>query len=447
MQGARVAVVNGQLVWSTDNDQKIIQNGYLANDIVYSIISLITNKVKLAPWDVYKIVDESSLKRYKSALSDRNYREAKDLKLKALELYTGDAKLNELLRYPNDSESWSDLMEQSSGYKLLTGDKFLWGELLQAGANTGKPQSIHVLPAHLMQIIATRTFPVAEAGYQINYGYIKTFSREEVLHEKYWNPQWDTNGQQLYGLSPLRAACKNIDRNNSAKEVSTKKFRNGGAEGVLYQDDEKLTDSDLAEEQIGALEKSWNEKYGGPRNAGKIVLSGYKVGWARIGLSPVDMQIIDSEKWDLRMLCAIYGVPSQLLNDPDNKTYNSLREAEKALTSRCAMPELIATRESLNRKLRTDWGYKGSNIFLDFDTSVYPELQENEADKAAWMNKSVLTIRQRFELQGIEIPDNVPDEVLDILLAPNNLVDVNSLGLNVPDISTDASDLGKMRML
>jgi HK97 family phage portal protein len=439
--------VDGQLVWSTDNDQKIISNGYLANDIVYSAIGLITNKVKLAPWDVYKIVDESSLKRYKSALADGKFKEARDFKRKALELYTGDARLNELLKYPNESESWTDLMEQATGYKLLTGDKFLWAELLQAGANTGKPISIRVLPSHLMQIIATRTFPVTEAGYQINYGYIKTFTAEEVMHEKYWNPQWDTLGSQLYGLSPLRAACKNIDRNNSAKEASTKKFRNGGAEGVLFQDDDKLSDPDLAEEQIGALEKSWNEKYAGSRNAGKIVLSGYKVGWAKIGLSPVDMAIIDSEKWDLRMLCNIYGVPSQLLNDPDNKTFNSLREAEKALTSRCAIPELISTRESVNRKLLTDWGYKGQNILIDFDTSVYPELQENESDKATWMAKAVLTIRQRYELMGIEIPDGVPDETLDTLLVPAGLQDVNSLGLTVPDIGQDASDLNKAKLL
>jgi HK97 family phage portal protein len=442
-----MSVVNGQIVWDTTNDKQIIKNGYEANDIVYSVINIITNKVKVAPWAVYKIVDESSLKRYNGALINKDFKAAKEFKRKALEPYDGDGKLNELLQYPNSEETWADQIEQASGFKLLTGDKYLWGELLKAGANSGKPNSLHVLPSHLMHIIASRGFPMEAVGYEMWMGYIKKFTREEVLHEKYWNPRYSLNGGQLYGMAPLQAACKNIDRSNSAKEAGAKKFKNGGAEGVLYQDDDKLDDADLAEAQIGALEKSWNDKYAGSSNAGKIVLSGYKVGWASIGLSPVDLAIIESEKWDLRMICNIFGVPSQLMNDPDNKIQANVDAAEKALTSRCAVPLLISHRDSVVRKLRTDWGYKGKNIYVDFDTSVYSELQEDEKDKAAWLSKSVLTIKQRYEIMGIEMPDNIPDEIADMLLVPAGLKDVNSLGLTVPDIGADVADLGKMKLL
>lgn len=439
--------INGQLIWGIENDYEIVMKGYLANDIVYSIISLITAKAKVPSWSAYKIVDESSLKLYQAFLQNKEYKKAAEYKRKALEL-THDSKLDELFKYPNEEETWSDLIEQACGYKLLTGDKYLYADLLKAGANGGKPNSLYVLPSQMMQIYSSLTFPAYPTGYQINYGYVVQMQPESILHEKYWNPKWDVLGNQLYGLSPLRAACKNIDRSNAAKEASTKKFKNGGAEGVLYYDDAAMTgDMDLAEEQIGAMKRKWEQEYGGPANAGKIVLSGYKMGWAGVGLSPVDLAIIEAEKWDLRMLCNIYGVPSELLNDPDNKTMNNKKEAERALTSRCALPLLISHRESFNRKLQTDWGYKGQNIYVDFDLSVYPELQESQADKAAWMAMGPLTIRQWYEMREIETPEGTPDEILDMMLVPQTLRDVESMGLTAPDIGNSVNNLGKMNLL
>jgi HK97 family phage portal protein len=442
------ASYGGMLVWSTNNDRKIITNGYLANDIVYSIINLVTNKAKIAPFNAYTVEDEQELKLYFAAMQNKDYKQAREHRHKALKLYNGDARLNELLKYPNEGETWADMCEQAYGYKLLTGDKYLYANQLSMGADQGKPMSLHVLPSHLMQIYSSDTFPAYEVGYQISYGYVQKLTAESVLHEKYWNPTWDVNGAQLYGLSPLRAACKNIDRSNSAKASSTAKFKNGGAEGFAYNDDEVVSgDEDLPSEQVGALKKAWQQEYSGPDNAGKIVFSGYKMGYTQVGLSPVDLNIIESEKWDLRMLCNIYGVTSDMLNDPDNKSQNNKIESEKALTSRCAIPLLTDHRDSLNRKLRRDWGYKNTRIILDFDTSVYGELQDREKDKASWLAMVPLTVRQRYEEIGREIPASLSEETLETLLVPANLRDFESLGLSVPDIAGSADQLGKMNLL
>ncbi len=48
----------------------------------------------------------------------------------------------------------------------------------------------------------------------------------------------------------------------------------------------------------------------GSDNWGRIGVSGYKLGWQSVGLSPVDLSIIESEKWDLKRFGAVYGVPS-----------------------------------------------------------------------------------------------------------------------------------------
>ena len=92
----------------------------------------------------------------------------------------------------------------------------------------------------------------------------------------------------------------------------------------------------------------------------------YKMGFVPIGISPVDMAVIESEKWDLKRLCSVYGVPQQLVGDSDTSTYNNVKEAEKALTSRVAMPLLNSFRNHLNRKINTDWGYKNSGYVIDY---------------------------------------------------------------------------------
>ena len=134
------------------------------------------------------------------------------------------------------------------------------------------------------------------------------------------------------------------------------------------------------------------------------------MGWIPIGLSSEDMQLIESEKWDLRRLCSVFGVQSQLLNDPDNKTYNNQQEAEKALTLRCALPELTSYRDSFNHKLHKDLGGKLNEI-IDFDMSCYSELQDNVKDVADWTSKLLaVSPNEQRELCGLE---SIDDEALN----------------------------------
>jgi len=365
---SQIAIERGIVTWQGADQRSFVDDGYAANDIVYSIIKLITDKAKIAPFHVYKVVDEKAAKKYKSlaAQKDINLKELETLHKKAYELYTGDQRLNELLKYPNEEDCWSDLVEQWCGFKLITGNSFIYGKLIEAGNNQGKPFELFALPSQYMAIIANiNVFPPTRAGYQLYYGQMWSFDTKEILHDKYFNPQWGVTGGQLYGQSPLRAAAKNLTRSNEAKTAAVASFQNGGPAGVLFMNDERF-DPTSGQAQAQALKTAVSQK-GGAANFNSIAVSGYKVDWKQIGLSPVELNIIESEKWDLKALCNIYGVPSQLLNDSDSKTYNNQREGEKALTLRCAIPLLNALTENLNRKLHTDWGYKGTNLYVDYD--------------------------------------------------------------------------------
>jgi HK97 family phage portal protein len=433
---SQIAIERGIVTWQGADQRSFVDDGYVANDIVYSIIKLITDKAKIAPFHVYKVVDEKAAKKYKSlaAQKDINLKELETLHKKAYELYTGDQRLNELLKYPNEEDCWSDLVEQWCGFKLITGNSFIYGKLIEAGNNQGKPYELFALPSQYMAIIANiNVFPPTRAGYQLYYGQMWSFDTKEILHDKYFNPQWGVTGGQLYGQSPLRAAAKNLTRSNEAKTAAVASFQNGGPAGVLFMNDERF-DPTSGQAQAQALKTAVSQK-GGAANFNSIAVSGYKVDWKQIGLSPVELNIIESEKWDLKALCNIYGVPSQLLNDSDSKTYNNQREGEKALTLRCAIPLLNALTENLNRKLHSDWGYKGTNLYVDYDLSVFGELEANKAEQTAWLNTAWwISPKQKLDIMNIEVPDYIPTEELEKLYIPTGLQTIDQFQpLNIPD--------------
>jgi HK97 family phage portal protein len=433
---SQIAIERGIVTWQGADQRSFVDDGYVANDIVYSIIKLITDKAKIAPFHVYKVVDEKAAKKYKSlaAQKDINLKELETLHKKAYELYTGDQRLNELLKYPNEEDCWSDLVEQWCGFKLITGNSFIYGKLIEAGNNQGKPYELFALPSQYMAIIANiNVFPPTRAGYQLYYGQMWSFDTKEILHDKYFNPQWGVTGGQLYGQSPLRAAAKNLTRSNEAKTAAVASFQNGGPAGVLFMNDERF-DPTSGQAQAQALKTAVSQK-GGAANFNSIAVSGYKVDWKQIGLSPVELNIIESEKWDLKALCNIYGVPSQLLNDSDSKTYNNQREGEKALTLRCAIPLLNSLTENLNRKLHTDWGYKGTNLYVDYDLSVFGELEANKSEQTDWLDKAWwISPKQKLDIMNIEVPDYIPTEELEKLYIPTGLQTIDQFQpLNIPD--------------
>ncbi len=425
-----------------ENNQEYLEEGYGANDIVYSILTMAADKERMAPWDVYKIVDESSLKLYEAEMSAKmvNRKKALDYRTKAIQLFHGDDKLNQILQWPNDYETFNDLVANSGISKRATGNRFLKGTILDLGNNKGKVQEIHLLPAQHISITGSGMFPAKALEYNMQLGEMVKFTPEEILHDKLYNPLYDFAGHSLYGMAPLKAAVRNLTRNRSAKIASVKSFDNLGPQNILFTKDTRLT-SDQAEAQLRAVKNKLDTEYTGTWNINKTVASAYEMGAISLGLSPADLKLIEAEKWDAVMLANVFNFPHLLLMG-DHATMNNAREAEKALTTRCALPYLISFRNTFNKKLRTDWGYKGSNIYVDFDLSVYSELQADMGQLTDWALKSWwIPARMKYDIQQLDIPDYLASEpMLDRILVPSGLQEIGNLNPEMLDNEMDNID-------
>jgi phage portal protein BeeE len=451
-------ILKGVVTWSGQNATAFVNEGYAGNDIVYSVVNMISDKAKISPWGAYKKKNttegrkaaakyEAKLKAAMNCKSIKaaervNWKEIEELKNAAYEPYDNDDKLNQLLALPDPegNTTWSELVEAAITFRLITGNSFIYGPIIEAGKNEGKPLFLMTLPSQWMSIIADLTAMYARAkAYRLymgaGIGY--PIPKEAIVHVAKFNPMWNASGQQLYGMSPLQAAQKKVTRINESLTASVANLQNGGPAGVLSLEHIEGMDQDVATEQVTQLRQKLVE-YSGSKNKNRVATSGYPVKWTDIGLSNVDLAILEGERHDLRSICNVYNVPSTLLNDPDAKNENNQTAAEKALTVRAALPELIALRDALNMQM-AKWGWK--DIILDFDLSVFPELQEDKLTQAQFLDIACVTLKQRYEMMGLEADPSISDEMLNTIYYKGQ--PLSESGANDPLIDPYATQLNE----
>jgi len=424
---------NGQTLEST------IKDGYSGNGSVYSIIRMIVDKAKVAPWAEYQITDTVAYKEYKAAQSTASstgvknlQREVKYMKDAALKPVTITSKIGDLISKPNPEDAWSDIVDLFGVYKLSTGNSFIRAKLLDSGKNIGQPQELYTLPSQWMQLIVDLgMYPhLLPIGYRLMYGEPNVFLREEILHDKYSNPNWSTTGEQLMGLAPLQAAYLELSRDNKGKQRAVSSYEHGGPPGVMSIDGGPGADGAFLQTQVDML-KARMAEYEGSYNANKPAFSGYPAKWTAIGLSPVDLELAEVEGHNLDSLCRPFKVPSLLLSRQGSQSYNNWIEARKALVTDCALPLLCDMRDQLNRKFETDWKAPKGRV-CDFSMHVYPELEADRMKQAQWLNTAWwLPPQMKYEQMGLDIPDYISEEDLQQIILPSGLtaLDIANAGV------------------
>lgn len=418
-------------------DKKLFVNeGWSKNVIVYSVISKIAQTAAQAEFGAYKIINDKAYKDYKNVCGTAHYKEKFfDLRLlrsKALELLPDTHDLNKLLKYPNEQQGQASFIENYLGMEMITGDGYMWASL----NGRKQPIELFVLPSQYMTIVPTNTFPMRESAYQLSFGgKIIPLTKEEVMHTKYWNPHWNVDGLHLYGFSPLHAGWLSIQQDNDAKKAGIEILQNRGPRGLVGWDVSGIPNADFnkAKEQTGRLKEAWEQTKKEYKDDLAIMIG--KVNWVQTGLSMTDLQILDVSKYTQVDICNLYGVSAKLFNAADDAKFSNLQEYRKDLISNVALPKLDKLRDSLNRKLMTDWGYKGQNIIVDFDATVFKELDEDKTALSQWMTQAAcFTENEKRIALGYDAVEYAPDNanLMDKIYKPSNQLPLEKLGIIAP---------------
>ena len=414
------------IVWNPENDDTYIRDGYRRNATIYSLVNLITNAATTIPFQIYEKVNENEVKRYKSLTSGsvdaQSLLKANLIRKNAMVELEG-TELHQLLERPNAAQSYSSWISELIAFGKLTGNRYIYGIAPETGINKGKYKELYVMPSQIMEIVSGGIMQPVQK-YRIEYQGDYDIPAEDICHIKDFNPYYDGTGSHLYGQSPLRAGLRSLTTNNEAVQTGVKYLQNQTARGILTSDE-----GDLNEVQAQQLKDKFRKNFQGADNAGDVIITPKKLSWVNFGLNAADVSLIEQYNASIKDLCNIYSVPVQLLNNTESATYNNMKEAKKALYQNAVIPELNKIRDELNRWLAPMYGDK---LFIDFDYSAIPELQEenekvvDQLSKAWWVTPNE---KRRVMNYGVD-EENI---ALDNYYIPANLLPIETNEMPIPD--------------
>jgi HK97 family phage portal protein len=397
-------VGNTPIVFYDFNREDYISKGYSGSSEIYAIIRKITDKLQVAT--PYLYIDDSQVKSKKYTYTIKEIAKNRLLKKKSLDFADEETDLAKLLKAPNDDETWREFISLIRTFYFVQGEMFIYREM----GDDECAISLHVAPSQHMTPVYGDNHKSIIKGWRlrIDTDYTRYLPAEHVLHMKMSNPNFNLQGSQLRGMSPLMSGLKYLQLDDNSLEAWLKTMANEGAKGIISPNhaDPKLW---LTPPQVKETEAMVDEKIHGYKNKNKIVVSNMPLQYTHIGLSPDAMNIVKALEFAGHKLCTLWGL-SPVLFEPD-PTYQNQKEASKRFVLEVVLPYLNAEEDKLNAWLVEPFRRRdGKNYVIDYDISVYEELMLSPEDIDALLK--IYTINElRVMTGGDEHPNPYADEI------------------------------------
>jgi len=354
-------------------DKKLIIEGYDRNAQAYSIIRKISETGSDIPWIPHTIESDGSMKE------------------------VTEGRFHDFVMMPNDNQTQKEFKMDSNGYFLTTGDLFWhFPDIVGFPSN-----QLTVKESQLIEVLKNRSEPLVPTGYKFELGTKReAFTLEEIIHQKYFNPT--TKGiLSLRGMSPLTAGFLTLSADNQRAEAQESMMRNRGAIGFISNESDQLLSPEDRDIQQGLMDKI----LGGARKFNQVVVGKSKAKFNQIGMSSSDLEILKTSIQNLRTLCNVYGAPSELFNDPANKTFANQKTALKAFYENAVLPVDRRFLSKFNEDVVPVWSKADNkNYVVTQDLSHVGALQEDQDLKAARADKITNSITKVIQSvsQGLD---------------------------------------------
>lgn len=408
---AGTSFINDSIARFPDWTVSELTGKYATSDHVYSVINKIAETSSLIPFYSYVKKEEKSLKRY-NTVTNRQFYSSKGLfdirlmQIKALEEAPEDDALNTLLDTPNDYMTKADFFLAAFAYYLLNGEAFIWKEKLKAGGNEGKVKQLHIWEPGNVVMHVTSKFPQTITGYSYVVGgktIVGPLPPEDVIQWKKFNPlgcNW--NGDNLRGLSPLKALTNTLTRLEESDKRSVSQMKNGGVPGIVY--DEGIGANEIGQPEFDAQKKAFYDFVTNEENTGAPFFVGSKKGYLQTGLKLADLELMALGKVDFKRVCNVYKISDILFNSDVAATESNVNEMIKQMYTNACLPMIYSLRDKLNRELAA-----GFQRYLDVDLSNITELQDDLKQMADILAALPITpsgneMRELFRYERVDDP-------------------------------------------
>lgn len=408
---------NGIFYKIPDNPREYVWKGYQGNPDVYAVINMIAKKAASVPFYVYVVSNKKSFNRTKNNKFN--------ILKKGLDEVEG-TDLNKIIARPNEMQGQQEFIESMVAFLEITGNAYAYKFSPEVGRNKGVPTKMYPMPSQYTQIVGGNGNFEPIAGYKLQIGdQAIDFTDKEVAHIKFFNPNFDISGTELYGQSPLKAAWQTVASSNEGTKAKAKAFMNGGVAGLLFGGDK---DAMLDGEQISKINQQIETNLMGSENYKKIVATNGIIDYKQIGMSPADLEIIQSIGADRDTICRVFGV-DPILFATDSSSYNNKELAYKGLVTNTVIPILNLIRDMFNYHLASYYSQRdGVEYYIDYDAQAFPEMQK-DMDKIVAQMKEAWWVTPNEKRDAMNY-DKLEDPDMDRILVPSNLTYIDEIGFN-----------------
>lgn len=193
---------------------------------------------------------------------------------------------------------------------------------------------------------------------------IRIYNDKTVWHNKLF-------GNGIVGMNPIAYARNSIGVGQAAEFATTKIYRNGGKPSGLLMIDKTLT-----ADQRAKIKQNFAELAEG--NEERLFVLEADMKYEQVSLSPQDIELLQSRRFQIEDICRFFGVPSILVNDNHENTAwgTGIEQIIQGFYKFGLRPITSRYAESMKARLLTPQQRDTMEIRFDFDDLLEASLAD-----------------------------------------------------------------------
>lgn len=350
---------------------------------VWACVVLIVENISSLPLDVFKQDDDGKREQDKGSRLYQVLHTSPNKRQTAMEFW-----LQMLLNYVLRGNAYARIVRDSAGDVV----------------------SLWPLASDQVEVI------VAEDG---NLVYVYSYDREGFVYSERDILHIRGMGNGVVGMSPLEYMRSSVGVAISAQNHTTKVFRkNARRPGVM------MSDSVLTPEQRAAVKENFGDIVTGEGKELYVLEAQFK--FEPLGMSPADIQLLETRKFAVQDLARWFGVPSVLINDTGEATSlgSSTQQIVDGFFRLKLRPMLTLIEQSIVMRVLSP-RQRAQRIEVEFDKE---ELLRMNPKERMEINAQAVQNGLRTRNEGRKKDNLPPLPGGDVLTAQVNLMPVDMLG-------------------
>lgn len=227
---------------------------------------------------------------------------------------------------------------------------------------------------------------------------VTVFSDKSIWHLKLM-------GNSIVGLSPLAYQRNTLGIAIAAEKAVSNIYKNGAKPSGVLKLDRLLTKQqrDEVREAFGTLTTGSNNR---------LMVLEKGTDFQAISLSPQDIELLSSRKFQISEICRWYGVPSVMVNDNNGTSVwgSGIEQIVQGFYKLTLRPLLEKVEASMMVNLMSDYDRINMEVEFDFNALLRSDLKTMFESYKSAVNGSLMTpneARKELNLQPVEAGDKL----------------------------------------